>query len=115
MAADLSVTLLEEGAPRSDFAARREIKYVFTRRDVATLRQVLLRSCRPIQYAGPVSTVRSIYFDEPGLGTCRAIWTALESGTRLGCAGTTAGNRATRFSWRPNGGGIGSAENTVFD
>ena len=72
MAADLSVTLLEEGAPRSDFAARREIKYVFTRRDVATLRQVLLRSCRPIQYAGPVSTVRSIYFDEPGLGTCRA-------------------------------------------
>ena len=72
MAATLSLKLLEEGAPGSDFAARREIKYVFTQHDVATLRQVLLRSCRPIQYAGPVSTVRSIYFDNPQLGTCRA-------------------------------------------
>ncbi len=72
MASDLSIKLLEEGAPRSDLAARKETKYVFTQHDVATLRQVLLRSCRPVHYAGPVSTVRSIYFDNPQLGTCRA-------------------------------------------
>ena len=72
MAAELSIKVLGEGAPRSDFAARRETKYLFNQHDVATLRQVLLRSCRPIQYAGPVSTVRSIYFDNPRLGACRA-------------------------------------------
>jgi len=72
MVASLSITMLDDGASRTDLIARREVKYVFTRHDVATLRHFLLRSCRRIVYAGEVSIVRSIYFDDPDLGTCRA-------------------------------------------
>ncbi|MHC4991096.1 MAG: VTC domain-containing protein, partial [Planctomycetota bacterium] len=68
----MSISLLDDGASRSDLVMRREVKYVFTQHDVATLRRILLRCCRPIRYAGPVSTVRSIYFDDPELGACRA-------------------------------------------
>jgi hypothetical protein len=72
MVPDLSITILDDGASRADLAARREVKYVFPRHDVANLRHVLLRSCRRIAYAGEVSTVRSVYFDDPHLSTCRA-------------------------------------------
>lgn len=72
MAFGLSITTPHEGAAHTDPSARREVKYVFTRYDVGTLRGLLLRFCRPIVYAGPVSTVRSIYFDDPLLSTCRA-------------------------------------------
>lgn len=55
-----------------DLAARREVKYVFAHADVGALRAMLRRSCTPIQYAGPSSTVSSLYFDDPRLSTCRA-------------------------------------------
>jgi hypothetical protein len=66
-----SIEVLGDEA-RPDVAERHETKYVFTGHDPATLRQLLLRSCRPILHAGPVSTVRSVYFDDPVLSTCRA-------------------------------------------
>ena len=72
MTTDLSFTMSRNAEFSSDSVARRETKYVFTDQDKETLRHVLLRSCRPIRYAGPVSTVRSVYFDNPKLGSCRA-------------------------------------------
>ena len=69
---DLILSLIDGGAPRPDLAAREETKYVFRDHDVAALRDVLLRSCRPISYAGPVSTVHSLYFDDEQLSACRA-------------------------------------------
>ena len=72
MATNLSITMVDNGASPYDLVTRRELKFVFTRHDVATLRGVLLRACRPIIHAGPVSTVRSVYFDDPALGACRA-------------------------------------------
>ena len=72
MPGDLAITRLDDGPPRPDLDTRRELKFVFTGHDVATLRRQLLQTCRPIFHAGPVSTVRSVYFDDPVLGNCRA-------------------------------------------
>lgn len=66
------LSLLDDGSDRADLAARREAKYVFTRTETARLRSTLARTCRPIVYANPVSTVSSVYFDGAQLGTCRA-------------------------------------------
>jgi len=57
---------------RPDLAARGEIKYGFRRHDVATLRATLRRVADPIVYADPVSTVRSVYFDDARLSACHA-------------------------------------------
>jgi hypothetical protein len=65
-------TIPDSGLARLDQGLRREVKYVFTNQDVAALRTVLMQSCRPIAYAGPVSTVRSLYFDDQALNACRA-------------------------------------------
>jgi len=70
-ATDLSLTVLDDGASRPDLAMRRELKFVFSGQDVATLRRLLMGACRPIRYAGPVSTVRSVYFDDPTLRDAR--------------------------------------------
>lgn len=66
------MSIVDDGAGRADLAARREMKYVFRQPDVAALRRILQLSCRPIRYAGPVSTVRSVYFDDAVLSNCRA-------------------------------------------
>ena len=68
----VAISILDDGTSRPDLMARRELKYVFTRHDVSTLRHVLRQVCRPIVHAGPVSTVRSVYFDDPCLSACRA-------------------------------------------
>ena len=66
------ITVLDDGAGRPDLAVRRELKFVFQDSEVASLRRLLESSCRPIRYAGPVSTVRSIYFDDPRMRDCYA-------------------------------------------
>jgi hypothetical protein len=59
-------------AQRPDLAERRETKYLFERADPSALRSVLRAVGRPIVYAGRVSFVRSIYYDDAGLSACRA-------------------------------------------
>ncbi|MCK5940832.1 MAG: VTC domain-containing protein [Planctomycetes bacterium] len=67
-----ALTVRDEGALRQDLAERGERKYAFWDRGVGTLRDVLLRAATPITYAGAVSTVRSVYFDDLVLGSCYA-------------------------------------------
>ena len=67
-----TLTIRDEGSARPDLAQRSEIKFLFPGQDVATVRAVLRRAATPITYAGPVSVVRSVYFDDHGLGSCRA-------------------------------------------
>lgn len=52
---------------RPDLEQRVEHKYVFDCGDPGSLRASLLQHCRPLQYAGPVSLVHSLYFDRPDL------------------------------------------------
>ncbi|MCB9887554.1 MAG: VTC domain-containing protein [Planctomycetes bacterium] len=75
MAASLdavALTLRDEAEDRPDIATRDESKYVFTRFDTDTLRAHLRGFARPIVYAGPVSRVFSLYFDDARLSACRA-------------------------------------------
>ena len=64
--------LHDEAPERADLARRGETKFLFPRHDVATVRSLLRRAATPISYAGPSSTVRSVYFDDHALGCCRA-------------------------------------------
>ena len=64
--------VVDDGRDRLDLAAREETKYRFDNADVELLRRVLLRSCRALRYAGPVSRVSSLYFDDARLSACRA-------------------------------------------
>ena len=66
------LTLEDETAQRSDLARRGETKFTFDREDAAVVRAVLRRAATPLVYAGPVSVVRSVYFDDAELGACRA-------------------------------------------
>ncbi len=68
----LESTLRDEAEFRPDIASRTEAKYVFSHLDVPTLRTHLRAHARPIVYAGPVSRVFSLYFDDARLSACRA-------------------------------------------
>lgn len=57
---------------RRDLASRKEIKFTFPHADVDKLRGLLEANCRRLTYNRPVSTVRSVYFDDPMLSACRA-------------------------------------------
>jgi hypothetical protein len=57
---------------RHDLAARKEIKFTFPHADVGKLRRLLDANCQRLIYHQPVSTVRSIYFDDALLSACRA-------------------------------------------
>ncbi|MGE3164390.1 MAG: polyphosphate polymerase domain-containing protein [Planctomycetota bacterium] len=70
--AGVSITVAGAGAPRADVDARVELKFVFELADVGCLREVLLRRCRRVSHAGPVSFVSSLYFDDGLLSSCRA-------------------------------------------
>jgi len=61
-----------ESAERADLALRREIKYAHSSADIDRLRGVLESHCERLVYAGVVSTVRSIYFDDVRLSSCLA-------------------------------------------
>jgi len=68
-----SVFCLAEGdGPRADLVSRQEVKYVAPHTDVATLRRLLETNGRRLVYNKPVSTVRSIYFDDVRLSSCHA-------------------------------------------
>lgn len=67
-----ALTLCDEADARPDLAHRSETKFVFPRGDVRALRAVLRRAATPIRYAGSVSVVRSVYFDDCRLGSCHA-------------------------------------------
>ena len=64
--------LLPEDGPRADLASRLEIKYVAPHDDVPTLRKLLEGNGRRLVHNEPVSTVRSIYFDDVQLSACHA-------------------------------------------
>lgn len=68
----VALTLRDESAQRADLTLRGETKFAFPCADVASVRAVLRRAATPIIYAGPVSLVRSVYFDDAELGACRA-------------------------------------------
>jgi hypothetical protein len=57
---------------RHDLASRKEIKFTFPHADVDKLRGLLEANCHRLIYNQPVSTVRSIYFDDAMLSACRA-------------------------------------------
>lgn len=57
---------------RSDLAARRELKFTLPRGDLNQLRRVLQSNGCRIQHNHQISTVNSIYFDDPQLSACYA-------------------------------------------
>ena len=66
--AEMCVT--DDGSGRADLQARWEIKYALQHADIGGLRQLLAGNCRRIVYNEPISTVRSIYFDDWRLSAC---------------------------------------------
>ncbi len=68
----LQFQLIDEGESRSDLAVRRETKFTFDRVDLDSVRRLLESNSRRLVHNYKVSTVRSIYFDDPGLSACHA-------------------------------------------
>ena len=64
--------IVDGGSTRSDLASRKEIKYTLLHADVEKLRGLFETNCRRKIYHEPVSTVRSIYFDDATLSACQA-------------------------------------------
>jgi hypothetical protein len=66
---------LLDGAQRGEepgpIQYRSEIKFLLPYADMGKLRSILEVNCRRICYAGPVSLVNSIYFDDAGLSAYR--------------------------------------------
>jgi hypothetical protein len=61
-----------DGDGHDDMRRRKEIKFAIPRADLGKLRASFRGPCRPVAYNEPVSTVRSVYFDDPALSACRA-------------------------------------------
>lgn len=57
---------------REDIARRKEFKFAYPAADVPKLRRMLTCGSRPVAHAEPVSTVRSIYFDDHHFSACKA-------------------------------------------
>ncbi|MHB8969404.1 MAG: polyphosphate polymerase domain-containing protein [Pirellulaceae bacterium] len=64
--------IVDWGSTRSDLATRKEIKFTFLDADVGKLRSLFETNCRRLIHNEPISTVRSIYFDDATLSACRA-------------------------------------------
>jgi hypothetical protein len=62
--------LVEGYGLRADLVSRQEIKFVAAHPDVATIRKILESNGRRLVHNEPVSTVRSIYFDDVRLSSC---------------------------------------------
>ncbi|MEO1997489.1 MAG: polyphosphate polymerase domain-containing protein [Planctomycetaceae bacterium] len=69
---DPCLQVIDNESSRSDLASRREVKFVFPGADVAKLRRLMECNGRRVIHQGPVSEVRSIYFDSPQLSACQA-------------------------------------------
>ena len=66
-----SFHLVGEDASRQDLASRREVKFLLPGADVGKLRGLLECNGRRLVHNEPVSTVRSIYFDDVRLSDCQ--------------------------------------------
>ncbi|MBN1855072.1 MAG: polyphosphate polymerase domain-containing protein [Pirellulales bacterium] len=64
--------ILGSKSTRSDLASRREIKFTLPGADLCTLRHILSSNCHRVIHNEPVSTVRSIYFDNVNFAACYA-------------------------------------------
>ena len=64
--------ILGSQTTRSDLASRREVKFTLPGADLGKLRNVLEVNCRRLVHNDPISTVRSIYFDDVRLSACQA-------------------------------------------
>lgn len=71
-AQDLNLQVMANESSRSDLASRREVKFLFPQTDVVKLRRLIEGNGRRVVHQGPVSEVRSIYFDSPRLTACYA-------------------------------------------
>lgn len=63
---------IDQGESRPDLAVRRETKFTFDRVDLDIVRNLLESNGRRLVHNHRVSTVRSLYFDDPGLSACHA-------------------------------------------
>jgi hypothetical protein len=64
--------LVGEDESRKDLAQRRETKYLLHDADVGKIRSLLKGNARRLIHNEPISTVRSIYFDNVMLDDCQA-------------------------------------------
>lgn len=62
---------------------RRETKFPLHHADVVALQRVLESNCVPVFYNHAVSTVRSVYYDDPRLTACRANLDGVGQRTKL--------------------------------
>jgi VTC domain len=67
-----SFRIIDSATARPDLTSRSETKYALTQTDPGKIRCLLESNCRRLVHNQPVSTVRSIYFDDAGLSACRA-------------------------------------------
>jgi hypothetical protein len=68
----LKFELIDEGESRSDLAVRRETKFPIDIADISLVRSLLQTNTTRQIHNEPVSTVRSIYFDDARLSACHA-------------------------------------------
>jgi len=68
----LRLQLIDEGESRSDLAVRRETKFPIDVADISLVRSLLQGNSRRLVHNQPVSTVRSVYFDDARLSACHA-------------------------------------------
>jgi hypothetical protein len=64
--------VIDAGAARADLKRRKELKFTLPQADIQKLRVLLEGNARRQVHNHQVSTVYSIYFDDPQLSTCRA-------------------------------------------
>jgi hypothetical protein len=68
----LRFELIDSGESRSDLAVRRETKFTIDRNQIDLVRSLLQTNTRRLIHNEPISTVRSIYFDDARLSACHA-------------------------------------------
>ncbi|MEX2140698.1 MAG: polyphosphate polymerase domain-containing protein [Pirellulales bacterium] len=64
--------VIDLGGARADLKRRKELKFTLPQADVQKLRVLLERNARRQVHNHEISTVHSVYFDDPQLSTCRA-------------------------------------------
>ncbi len=77
------LSILDETEMRRDLASRRESKFVIDPRKIDVARRFLGQNARRVVHGNPVSTVRSIYFDDMRLSACRANLSGLSQRQKL--------------------------------
>ena len=103
---DSSFELIDDGTTRHDLTSRREIKYALVDTDVGKLRRLLEANCRRLIHNDEISVVRSIYFDDACLSSCRANLDGLGARRKLRLRWYDSLRPGTKFfveiKWRDN-------------